>query len=425
MMGRHLVFESKNKERYCQLSFQVGSFLHTTMIQFFFTHELSVCRCCAGISLIVGVSRTSGVLSTPKHRRYPGLYLMTTQYAERYISIAHLSLARASVAGSRLPLHDQRGATALLRQPQQAHPARPARIARRSPRTRCAAPRLRQCACESESRGPPARAADAATVLARHARLGLLRAGGWPHSTRQLPHAAPAPLPRPRPGSRGPRRSGRRGRGGDDGAARLRRCAAGQAGLHRMARSRQRLGRRAAGDGSIAMRDAISIAVGGRGRGAAGGAGRGRGQRRVGRGSRWSRRPWTRPERDRPAPLFSLEAEQASDAGRPVAPAQRCTDSCSPRPRSRRSAAAPRLRLPAPSMPPAGGGPPPAPSESLRGAMAARAGGVLRPRPGVADAGGAAHWRGGAGAKTACAACVGRAGVNARCMVGGPACVSR
>jgi hypothetical protein len=49
----------------------------------------------------------------------------------------------------------------------------------------------------------------------------------------------------------------------------------------------------------------------------------------VGRGSRWSRRPWTRPERDRPAPLLSLEAEQASDAGRPVPPAQRCTDSCS------------------------------------------------------------------------------------------------
>lgn len=59
-----------------------------------FTPELSVCQCCAGISLIVGVSRTSGVLSTPKHRRYPGLYLMTTQYAERYISIAHLSRAR-------------------------------------------------------------------------------------------------------------------------------------------------------------------------------------------------------------------------------------------------------------------------------------------------------------------------------------------
>ena len=179
-------------------------------------------------------------------------------------SASLISLARACVAGSRLPLHDQRGATALL---------------------------LQQCARVSESRGPPARAADRATVLARHARLGLLRAGGWPHSTRQLPHAAPAPLPRPRPESRGPRRSGRHGRGGD-----------------------------------------VS-------------AGRGWGQRRVGRGSRWSRRPWTRPERDRPAPLSSLEAEQASDAGPPITPAQRCTDSCSPRPRPRRSTPPPPRSL--------------------------------------------------------------------------------
>ena len=180
---------------------------------------------------------------------------MTKQHAER-ISASLISLARACVAGSRLPLHDQRGATALLRQPQQAHPARPARIARPSPSTRCAAPRLRQCARESESRGPPARAADAATVLARHARLGLLRAGGWPHSTRQLPHAAPAPLPRPRPGAAARGGAAATVRGGTGGAAQdgaeqtAARTARGRGRLHRHAgchldRSRRpRAGRR-------------------------------------------------------------------------------------------------------------------------------------------------------------------------------------